>query len=499
MEMQFERNPVSCRKMVLWEVQNLEQTQELRLDAGAAARVLGAWGQCLLRSKQWQDDRLSITAGMRVFVLYEPEEGQTPVPVETWIPFQAGFDLPRDCPEGKARILCMPRSVEARPVSAGKLVIRCGMSVLAQAWVPMTETVCVPAEDHPDVELLRSQWPVELPREAGEKIFSLEEDMTLPPSVPEIQTLVYCRGDYVPGEKKVLGSKLVFRGTLQVRMGYLCREGQLHSWDQEIPVSQFVQLDQSHSTDASAEVWVTPAALEIQLAEGGIIHITAELTAQYVIRDRLVLDLTEDAYSPVRQITPEYRTLELPVVLESRSQAIPLEVQLAAQADVVADVWVLPELPRIRRAGDSVVLEQSGVVQALWYGPGGQLRAGRERFCREATLRADPDTRILATLGPDGSPAVTAGEGNITVSITPTVQLESICGRGLNMITGIRLGEALPEDPDRPSLVLRRAGKGSLWETAKAENSTVEAIRRANNLEGDPIPGQVLLIPAAGN
>ena len=48
---------------------------------------------------------------------------------------------------------------------------------------------------------------------------------------------------------------------------------------------------------------------------------------------------------------------------------------------------------------------------------------------------------------------------------------------------------------DRPSLVLCRAGEQDLWTLAKAHGSTVEAIRAANQLEGAPEKGRMLLIP----
>ena len=38
-------------------------------------------------------------------------------------------------------------------------------------------------------------------------------------------------------------------------------------------------------------------------------------------------------------------------------------------------------------------------------------------------------------------------------------------------------------------------GEESLWELAKTTGSTMDAIRRANNLENEPSPGQMLLIP----
>ena len=59
------------------------------------------------------------------------------------------------------------------------------------------------------------------------------------------------------------------------------------------------------------------------------------------------------------------------------------------------------------------------------------------------------------------------------------------------------MGDFKEPDPGRPSLVLRRVGQNTLWEIAKQTGSTMEAIVKANALEGDPDPSQMLLIPIA--
>ena len=63
------------------------------------------------------------------------------------------------------------------------------------------------------------------------------------------------------------------------------------------------------------------------------------------------------------------------------------------------------------------------------------------------------------------------------------------------MVTGVEVGQRKQPDPNRPSLILRRAGESRLWDIAKSAGSTVEAIRSANGLTGEPNPEQMLLIP----
>ena len=66
---------------------------------------------------------------------------------------------------------------------------------------------------------------------------------------------------------------------------------------------------------------------------------------------------------------------------------------------------------------------------------------------------------------------------------------------GLTMVTALQLGEQLPLDPNRPSLILRRSGDSELWEIAKECGSTVEAICKANSITTEPESDTMLLIP----
>jgi hypothetical protein len=67
--------------------------------------------------------------------------------------------------------------------------------------------------------------------------------------------------------------------------------------------------------------------------------------------------------------------------------------------------------------------------------------------------------------------------------------------RGIPMVTGLELGEQREPDPNRPSLVLRKAGTDRLWDLAKRTGSTVEAIQKANDLQQEPDSNRMLLIP----
>lgn len=497
MELQFEKRDVTCLDSVLSQVQNLEQTQEVRIPTGmpGAARVLGTWGQILMRSKEWRSDEILFSGGVQVWILYEPEDGSSPKCLESWIPFQLNWDLPDNVPEGYIQIQPLLRFADARLISAEKILVRAGVAVLAEAWSEGTRTVFQPQSQNGDVELLQSSWPMLLMKEAGEKTFRMEETLTMPPSVPHPEKLVYYRMEPALGDKKVLGNKLVFRGNCNLHILYLCEDGQLHSWDFELPFSQYAELKHSHSQDARGDVLVVPTLLEMELNDEGGFQMHSDAAAQYQVQDREILELAEDAYSPFREMDVHREQLQMPALLESRRVNIYGEQTIPVQADVVADATFLPDFPRQNRGPEGITLQQPGMVQLMYYDGNGRLQSASQRWEWNYQLNADENTQISAAPILPSQLQVMPGGEEITLRGDIPVQISAFSGQALPMVTDVKLGEKRNLDPARPSLVLRRAGSGSLWEIARESGSTINAIRMANDISGEPEPGKMLLIP----
>ena len=156
MDVNFQNRECSCLNQAVREMQNSEQTQEIRLTEGMpdVGRILSAWGQPILRSKEWGADTLNYTGGMMVWVLYAPEDGSAERCIEGWIPFQLRWDVPEDLPEGQLRLRLLPRLVDARSVSPRKILVRAGMAVLAEAFVPAHISVPECADVPEGVELI---------------------------------------------------------------------------------------------------------------------------------------------------------------------------------------------------------------------------------------------------------------------------------------------------------------------------------------------------------
>ena len=499
MELQFNKSSVAALEPGIQEVRNMEQTQELRLSEGMPdiGAVLGAWGQAVVRGKEWRPDGIGASAGMMIWILYAAEDGSGYRCLESWIPFQFRWELPEGLPEGRIRIKCLTRFVDARSVSARKMMIRAGMACYAQTLSPREESVYLPGDMPEEVQLLRSRYPVRIPREAGEKAFPIDEELTLPESAPQPERIVSCTLQPEITEQKVIGNKVVFRGNANARLLYLSEEGQIHGWDFPLPFSQLGELEADTSGETQADTMLCVTNLEPVLDDEGHMRIKCALVGQYLIGDMEMIEVAEDAYSPGRELKMEREWLELPAVLENRREILRTEQTVNTEANLAADIRVLPDFPRQRRTEDGVELAFPGSFQILYYGADGTLQSANARWEGDLSLGADGESRIEAIPQAVGEPHLTLGNGTMTVRADIPVQVTTTGKTRIPMVTGLSLGERVQPEPGRPSLILRRSGGKSMWELAKSCGSTVAAITRANGLEGEPAEDQMLLIPVS--
>lgn len=496
MELQFQESGIRTLEDVLRDVRRLELTQEIRLGDAMPdiGRVLTAWGQVHLRSKEWNREEMQVAGGVMVWVMYLPEDGTEPRCVENWIPFQMKWDLPEG-PEGMIRVGTLLRFADGRGISARKMMVRAGISVMVQALRRTERTVFTPGEMPENVELLRRTYPVRLPREAGERVFQLDEELAFPESEPVPEKILSYGLSPVISEKKVLSDKLVFKGKGNLHLVYRCQEGKLRSADLEVPFSQFADLDGVYSEDARADIWPAITNLELDVPENGKIRVKAGVVGQYQVDDRQLLEITEDAYSPFRDVNRKSMDLKLPAILDVRTESLAAEQTLTGQSGDVVDMVFLPDFPLQKRRGDLLELEVPGQFQVLYYGQDGSIQAGSAKWEGRISLAADERTTVCSMMLP-AVPESSCG-AEIRMQAHLNISLHSSAVSTMDMVTGLELGEYRDPDPSRPALILCRPNGEELWEIAKRCGSTVAAIRSANDLQSETVPERMLLIPVS--
>jgi hypothetical protein len=147
------------------------------------------------------------------------------------------------------------------------------------------------------------------------------------------------------------------------------------------------------------------------------------------------------------------------------------------------------DAPQIYREENKICAELGGLYMVLMRDIDGQIdsRTGRWEEKWSMAVSDDADVQVAMQIIPSASAMEQQGEID--------VETLTYSGRPISIVSAVQLGDVSELSPERPSLILRKAGEDSLWQIAKESGSTVERIVKANNLQGEPKPEQLLLIP----
>ena len=497
MELQFQKREGKCLKPLIREIKQTELIQELRLSDGMpdVGRILGLWGQPMIRSKQWSGDQIMVSGGVMTWVLYAPEDGSECRSVELWVPFQMRWDIPNSEADGVIRAKPVLRFVDGRTVSSRKMMIRLGLSLHLEALCPMNYPVYEPGELPEDVHILSRNYPVCLAVASGEKIFTMDEEVSVPDETEASKLLRYTVRPEIT-EKKAMSDKVIFRGNLNLHLLYRDTEGKIHSLEEELPFSQFEQMEEALPEDAIVNIDVIVTGLELDVLDQRL-HLKCSMAAQYLAEAKTMVTLVQDAYGIHRDVDVQEESLYLPVILEQRLDTISAEQNLSGKKGEILDVVFMGDLPRQHMTNGEAEQCFSGVFHVLYRGEDGGVQSSAVRWENQRDFPLGENcTADGQIVGQGKIRASDTGDG-INLSVPLQIQTRTGIDQELKMITAMELGQVREPDNGRPSLILCRPGKESLWSIAKRCGSTVGAIQKANKMEGEVTENRILLIPVS--
>lgn len=497
MELEFTKSAYSCLNQVVHEVQNMEQTQEIKLSDGFPdiGRVISAWGQAVVRSKEWRSDSFLISGGMIVWIMYQAEQENGLRMIDSWIPFQMKWDLPDNTVDGKIRICCTTRFVDARSVSPRKIMVRAGVGAMGEAYVPMEYTVSMPQSVPSEFEVLEKKQVLKLPMEAGERSFPVEDEITVHQNGSAPGKVVYSVMRPEISDQKVVGNKIAFRGNGNLHILFMDEEGKVYAEDYPVPFSQFAELDTTYGSNASVSVYPCLTSLETEVQDSGSVALKANIAAQYLVSEEQNVEYIEDAYSPGYAVELEKEMLQLPAISEQRRENLPIEISIPNGDFTPADLLLQMDFSRDMQSETGTDIYTSGSYQILGYDSNMELQPITGHWESTVPIKNRNHDRINLDAFPPVEPqlAFSGNSGKIREDIP--MDITFLSDNGISVITECRLGEPKEMDQSRPSLIICRAENTDLWKLAKETGSTVRAIRKANKLEEEPIRGQMIIIP----
>ena len=505
MELEFERDTMTYYETAACVTLCQEETLENIVPDACPdiLRIVDVCGQAMLSGTQAREGAASVSGVVRAWILYQPEGDQGLRRMEVSIPFSCQAEAPGL--NGQGKVLASPRlrCAEARMLNPRKVLLRVDLAVDITACQPVERPICRGVLDGEKSGVCQRQFQGETYQISAvqEKPFTFSEEVRVQTSSGEPPQLLAVRAQAQCGERKLIGSKLVVKGMVELSLLLQEAGGNLTTNHQALPFSQIMEVSSAgEESDCQVTVEVTQIQCEPSIGDGATMEIDLELLAQALVRGRRPVVLLQDLYSTQWQTEADTETQMFCRLGDqtARSQQVRELLETGELARSVIDSRLALGQVVQSREGEQLVLTCDVWAAVLYLDEEGQPRCVRRTIPVTCRLDCPADFRCSCTCVP-GELFAAPSAGGVEVRFNLEFQCLTTAALPVPMVKNARLGEARTAgEGQRPSVVLRMAAPGEgVWELAKAYGTTKEQILQANELDSEQLPaGKLLLIPS---
>lgn len=496
MEFAFEEKTFSHLQPIADQWLRQEETADMIVPDSSpdAVAIVHSFATVSVRSVACIDGSLQISGGIQAGVLYLAQEESQPRLLETYLPFTVKKDWEGCDDESLPVVQCHLSGCSGRILNSRKLLLRMEICCGVQLYQRRSQTVYLPLESDPRLQLRRKVCPMALYLDVGQKLFTVEEELELPAGRPELERLLHTAVQTQITESRIAGARAVFKGLLNLQFLYLSVEGNLERWQLQLPFSQFCDLSDSYD-DETLQVVPLLAGCEAVVEAENLISLSIMLNAQCIVCGEREFCLVDDAYYLGGSLQAQKASCSLRQVLDTHTVSQPVRLRIPGSLQSVQDVQVLLGRPEINRQAEAAQAELPVVVQLCGMDDAGNVSClqSQERILLAQTAPPDSGCQIAVSISPEIYAIAGGAEVDVRFTVDGLLQWNSLCG--FETIRAVSVQQT--PQPARPAVILRRIAKDTpVWELAKNYQTTCQSICSVNDLREELVPaGTLLLMP----
>lgn len=474
------------------------------------ARILKTEANASIQSKAVESGRLTVSGKFIMRVIYIPENSSAIRCFAHEEPYTHIFDLPGDGDGVHVKANVKVPYANLRPIGPRRVQIKAAAGISVKAWAPCEENF-VSGGDPNACEMLVKGTRASSLVGAADKEFKLSDELEIGYGKPEIASIIKADAVAIMQDYKVISNKVIAKGELLLHTVYSCDAGEntgskLEVMDHSIPISQIIDLD-GVDEDCACEINFKPSDVKVEGVadadgENRVFAVEMNLSASvraYRMKD---FNVVADAFSPAYESNVKMR----PMNLESIADNIKANEMVRGSVDItgqdiasVTDSSAEPEITGVQFEGKNLVITGNMKVSILAVdsqgGPAGLDRQLPFRITQEVknaadNMRSEPEITVMSTA------YSMLGQERIDMRIECMVEAMVFGISTVNAVADMEIDESKPKDcSQRKALVLYYADEGErVWDIAKRYNTSMEAIKRENGMEGDTLDERIMLL-----
>ena len=440
------------------------------------------------------------TAVVRVFYLSENKAVRCS---EQKLPFSKSAEIKGAVPDAYVRASGSLNYVNCRVVSPRRLDIRGALSLQITVWGNHQEEIVADGSGQ-GLQMRQDAMEQVNILHQGSSAFDLEESVELSYGKAPIASILRWSAKPELMDYKVIVGKVILKGEISLRVLYVTEDGGLDQVESTLPLSQIVDVP---GADESSQCSVQLKLLSGEVLPKGdadgetrVLDLNLQLGAQIMAFSVEPLTVVTDCYSTLyktRTMTKKMPVLQL-VTLVGDNHTLSQSVDPSEPVQGILDYWASVEEVKVRTEEQSALVTAKVTVGILTQGeeaPGYLEQTipveHRHEFDRPTQdLVFEPEV-CLQNLGLSLN-----GTGSLEIHGDLRIQGPAFQRKQQELLTDVLLDQEKGKDPQNDcGLIIYYGAKGeSLWDIAKAYNTSVSAVMEENALEQDLLPQRTMLL-----
>lgn len=480
-------------------------------------RILLLDGEAYVKDFEARHGGIFIEGAINFKIIYLPdEEGQTVKSINTSAPFHHIIELPETRQGMDCKVKCRVEHMECDLVNSRKINVKTILGVSGKVTKIVEEGISCDVDKADDsVQLLKKRIGINSFSGGAETTAEVKDIMEVPAGKPSIDEILRMDVKVTEKDYKLIDDKVTVEGELSILTLYIGDDENrsLQVMEHALPFSQTIDLPGvNENSSCRIDIRIVETSFEatedsdgeLRMLDGSVaMAITAEAygSKEY--------EIIEDAYSTGARLSLEVEPVLVEECFDERKTQVIIKdtIALDENSPDISEIFNVLGRPSIvgYRINEGKI-DIDGVLGSnvlyLANSPENPVSCQEKEICFSHAIEKPG---IMPGMSCEFDAAVDSCNYSLISSKEVEIRYVLSIASKVYCTTPIQILQKINEQPiemrddeDRPNIILYFVQKGdTLWNIAKKYRTTMEKIKKANELESDSMPnvGEHLLIP----
>ena len=291
---------------------------------------------------------------------------------------------------------------------------------------------------------------------------------------------------------KISYNKVVAKSEVSVKILYLTEDGKINFVEKVIPIMGFIDMENvTEENICDVKYCMKNILVKLNNTDENSIYLEIEVEISCFAYETKDVEIIQDVYTPFSNISYKQKSIRAMVGLQNINDAYQIKEQIAdteISSSRIYNVSTRTIINNIKIVGTKAIYEGEAIVSIL-YESSEIVRIDKKEFrfpinYEVSILEGMKEENLDILIDVEKYEINSQSNNNIQISIELNINTKMFKTVELNIIDNLEEKE-LEEDNEYSIIVYFVKDGDTLWKIAKKYRSTVENIKKVNNIEDE--------------